>query len=94
MAEVLMCEANVSEGRREQVIEGLVAAVRGSPGVRIADWSADADHNRAVITFLGEPEDVLGAAKALASAALAAIDMREHLPSGSCCRSRCRSRRS
>ena len=78
MAEVLMCEANVSEGRREQVIERLVAAVRGSPGVRIADWSADADHNRAVITFLGEPEDVLGAAKALASAALAAIDMREH----------------
>lgn len=78
MAEVLMCEANVSEGRREEVIEGLVTAVRESPGVRIADWSADADHNRAVITFLGEPEDVLGAAKALASAALAAIDMREH----------------
>ncbi len=78
MAEVLMCEANVSEGRRADVLETLVAAAGGVRGVRIADWSADADHNRAVITFVGEPEPVLEAAKALADVALAAIDMREH----------------
>ncbi|MGW8283563.1 MAG: glutamate formimidoyltransferase [Gemmatimonadota bacterium] len=78
MAEVLMCEANVSEGRRTDVLETLVAAVSAVAGVRIADWSADADHNRAVITFVGEPEAVLEAAKALADTALAAIDMREH----------------
>lgn len=78
MAEVLMCEANVSEGRRADVLESLVSVVSAVVGVRIADWSADADHNRAVITFLGEPEPVLEAAKALADAALAAIDMREH----------------
>ena len=78
MPEVLMCETNVSEGRRMDVVESLVEAVRGVPGVRIADWSADADHNRAVITYLGEPERVLEAAKALAIAALDAIDMREH----------------
>ena len=78
MAEVLMCEANVSEGRRTEVLEALVAAVSAIDGVRIADWSADADHNRAVITFVGEPELVLDAAKALAEAALSAIDMRTH----------------
>lgn len=78
MSEVLMCEANVSEGRRADVLEGLVSAVRAVDGVSIADWSADADHNRAVITFLGGSERVLEAAKALASAALDAIDMREH----------------
>ena len=78
MAEVLMCEANVSEGRRAEVLDALVAAVSAVEGVRIADWSADADHNRAVITFVGEPEKVLEAAKVLADAALAAIDMREH----------------
>ncbi len=78
MAEVLMCEANVSEGRRADVLDALVAAVSAVEGVRIADWSADADHNRAVITFVGEPERVLEAAKVLADAALAAIDMREH----------------
>lgn len=78
MPEVLMCETNVSEGRRMDVVESLVEAVRGVRGVRIADWSADADHNRAVITYLGEPERVLEAAKSLAVAALDAIDMREH----------------
>jgi len=78
MAEVLMCEANVSEGRRTDVLETLVAAVGAVAGVRIADWSADADHNRAVITLVGGPESVLEAAKSLADAALAAIDMREH----------------
>jgi glutamate formiminotransferase len=78
MAEVLMCEANVSEGRRMEVVEALVEAVSAVDGVRIADWSADADHNRAVITFVGEPEPVLAAAKILAESALAAIDMRTH----------------
>lgn len=78
MSEVLMCEANVSEGRRTDVVEGFVAAVRDVEGVSIADWSADGDHNRAVITFLGAPERVLGAAKALAEAVLENVDMREH----------------
>lgn len=78
MSEVLMCEANVSEGRRTEVVEGFVAAVRSVDGVSIADWSADADHHRAVITFVGAPERVLEAAKALAEAVLEMVDMREH----------------
>ncbi|MDT8436924.1 MAG: glutamate formimidoyltransferase [Gemmatimonadota bacterium] len=78
MAEVLMCETNVSEGRRRDVVESFVAAARGVEGVRVADWSLDGDHNRAVITFLGPPEAVLEAAKALAARALEAIDMRTH----------------
>lgn len=78
MSEVLMCEANVSEGRRLDVVEGFVRAVRGVPGVSIADYSSDGDHNRSVITFLGPPEQVLAAAKELASAVLSSVDMREH----------------
>lgn len=78
MAEVLMCETNVSEGRRREVVERLVEAVRAVEGVRVADWSMDGDHNRAVITYLGPPEAVLEAAKALTSRALEEIDMREH----------------
>ena len=78
MSEVLMCEANVSEGRRDDVVEAFVEAVRAVEGVSIADWSSDADHHRSVITFLGAPERVLEAAKALATAALDTIDMREH----------------
>jgi glutamate formiminotransferase len=78
MSEVLMCEANVSEGRRLDVVEQFVEAVRGVEGVSIADYSSDGDHHRSVITFLGPPEGVLQAAKNLATAVLEAVDMREH----------------
>lgn len=78
MSEVLMCEANVSEGRRLDLVEEFVDSVRAVEGVSIADYSSDADHHRSVITFLGPPERVLEGAKALATAVLAKVDMREH----------------
>ena len=78
MSEVLMCKANVSEGRREDLVEKFVEAVRAVDGVIVADFSSDPDHNRSVITFLGSPESVLEGAQALATAVLPEIDMREH----------------
>ncbi|MFC1530981.1 glutamate formimidoyltransferase [Gemmatimonadota bacterium] len=78
MAKVLMCKANISEGRRKEVLEGVAEAVRGVPGVTLADWSGDPDHNRAVYTLLGPPEAVLEGAKALAESALELIDMTVH----------------
>lgn len=78
MSKVLMCEANVSEGRRADVVEALVSAVRAVDGVKIADWSSDPDHHRSVITFVGAPELVLEAAQAMARVALANIDMAVH----------------
>jgi glutamate formiminotransferase len=73
-----MCEANVSEGRRTDVVEAFVQAVAGTEGVKVADWSSDPDHNRSVITFVGAPEKVLDAAKTLAELALETIDMSVH----------------
>jgi glutamate formiminotransferase len=78
MAKVLMCKANISEGRRKEVLEGVAEAVREVPGVTLADWSGDPDHNRAVYTLLGSPEAVLEGAKALTDSALANIDMSTH----------------
>jgi len=78
MAKVLMCKANISEGRRKEVLESVAAAVRAVPGVTLADWSGDPDHNRAVYTLLGEPEAVLEGAKALTESALEQIDMTTH----------------
>jgi len=78
MARVLMCKANISEGRRKEVLESVAAAVRAVPGVTLADWSGDPDHNRAVYTLLGEPEAVLEGAKALTESALEQIDMTTH----------------
>ncbi|MFQ5530372.1 MAG: glutamate formimidoyltransferase [Gemmatimonadota bacterium] len=73
-----MCKANVSEGRRDDVVQAFVDVVRGVDGVTVADYSSDSDHHRSVITFLGAPEIVLKGARALASAVLPAVDMREH----------------
>jgi glutamate formiminotransferase len=74
----MMCKANISEGRRKEVLERVAEAVRGVPGVTLADWSGDPDHNRAVYTLLGPPEAVLEGAKALAESALELIDMTVH----------------
>lgn len=78
MAKVLMCKANISEGRRKEVLEGVAAAVRAVAGVTLADWSGDPDHNRAVYTLLGLPGAVLEGAKALTESALDNIDMSTH----------------
>ena len=78
MAKVLMCKANISEGRRKEVLEQVADAVRAVPGVTLANWSGDADHNRAVYTLLGPPDAVLDGAKALTETALAHIDMSGH----------------
>ena len=78
MAKVLMCKANISEGRRKEVLEGVAAAVRAVAGVTLADWSGDPDHNRAVYTLLGSPGAVLEGAKALTESALDNIDMSTH----------------
>jgi len=71
------CVPNFSEGRRPEVVEAIVAAGKNC-GVKILDWTMDADHNRSVVTFAGEPEAVLAAAFAMIKEAAAHINMEEH----------------
>jgi glutamate formiminotransferase len=71
------CAINVSEGRRKEVIEAIVQAAR-LPGVRIMDVSSDADHNRTVISLLGDLPALEEAAFAITQAALPLIDLRTH----------------
>ncbi|MDQ6675703.1 MAG: glutamate formimidoyltransferase, partial [Acidobacteriota bacterium] len=68
------CVPNVSESRRTIVYE-LCAAVRDAV---LLDCTSDVDHNRSVLTFAGEPEQVLLAAINLAEAVFARADLREH----------------
>lgn len=75
---VVECVPNVSEGRDAAVVRRMVAAVEGTPGVELLDWSSDADHNRSVFTYVGEPEAVLAGTQALCLEAFASIDMRNH----------------
>lgn len=78
MQQILMAEPNISEGRRLDVVEQVVDAVRAVPGVTVADYSSDADHNRSVISFIGAPDAVLEGAKALADKTYELIDMATH----------------
>ena len=56
------CIPNFSEGRDEARIDKIVDAVQSVAGVHVLDHSSDADHNRTVFTFIGEPEPVAEAA--------------------------------
>ena len=69
---------NISEGRRPEIVERIVGAVRATPGVRVLDHSSDGSHNRSVITLAGDPASMKAAILALYDAAVPAIDLRTH----------------
>ena len=69
---------NVSEGRRPEVVERLVARVRETPGTRLLDFSFDASHNRSVFTMAGEAAALKRAVLALFETAVETIDLRTH----------------
>lgn len=71
------CVPNFSEGRRKEVIEAIVAEARAR-SVKVLDIESDADHNRSVLTFVGEPEAVKEAALAVSAKAIELIDLNKH----------------
>ena len=75
---IIECVPNVSEGRRPEVIETFVTAIRRVPGVRVLDYTSDASHNRSVLTLAGEAAPLKAAVLALFEQATTAIDLRAH----------------
>ncbi len=78
MAKLMECVPNFSEGRRPEVVAAIVAAMQAVPAVRVLDFSSDADHNRSVITLVGEPEALVEAAFRGAEIASRLIDLNTH----------------
>lgn len=78
MSGIVQCVPNISEGRRSEVIEEVITAVREVAGVSLLDYSSDKDHNRTVITFVGELTAVQEAAFRLTKKAVKLIDMEQH----------------
>lgn len=78
-AELIQCVPNFSEGRNETVMAALEEAVRATGGVVLVDRHTDPDHNRMVLTFLGDADGVARASLALAREAVARIDLTRHL---------------
>jgi glutamate formiminotransferase len=74
---LIECVPNFSEGRDADTIAAIVAAI-ASAGVTVVDHSADPDHHRMVVTFLGAPEAVAEAAFAGAREAVKRIDLTRH----------------
>ncbi|SDP64315.1 glutamate formimidoyltransferase [Desulforhopalus singaporensis] len=71
----IMCVPNISEGINLEVVEAVVDQVRETVGVKLLDYSSDADHNRSVITYIGIPEAVFQATQKLVRKAVELIDM-------------------
>ena len=78
MAKLVECVPNFSEGQRAEVIEAIIDEARRTPGVTVLDHSSDPNHNRTVLTFVGEPQAVKRAAFACCARAAELIDMEKH----------------
>lgn len=78
MSRIMECVPNFSEGRDAAKVEKIADAFRGKEGVRLLDYSMDKDHNRSVITAVGEPEALGKAVIAAIETARDLIDMNLH----------------
>ncbi len=78
MERFVECVPNFSEGRRKEVIEAIVKAITEAGNVWLLDVESDEDHNRSVVTFVGEPEAVEEAAFRGIKKAAELIDMDQH----------------
>ncbi|MCK4452121.1 MAG: glutamate formimidoyltransferase [Anaerolineae bacterium] len=78
MRKIVECVPNFSEGRRREVIDQIAEAIAAVPGAHVLDVQSDADHNRTVVTFVGEPEAVEEAAFRGIEKAAELIDMNLH----------------
>lgn len=78
MARIVECIPNFSEGRDKEKIEAIVNVFRGVERVKLLDYSSDADHNRSVVTVVGEPEALEKAIINMAEKVYENIDMSAH----------------
>jgi glutamate formiminotransferase len=77
VAPLLESVPNFSEGRDEETIDALAAALAGR--ARLLDVHADEDHNRSVFTVVGEAEELVEALVAAIACAHERIDLRRHV---------------
>ncbi|HEV2705186.1 MAG TPA: glutamate formimidoyltransferase [Pyrinomonadaceae bacterium] len=78
MERIIECVPNFSEGRKTETVEQLVAAVESVEEAFVLGTHRDADHHRAVITFIAPPEQIVEAAVRVVARAAELIDLREH----------------
>lgn len=74
---IFLCVPNFSEGRDGETVAALSAAVREG-GAALMHASADADHNRSVLAFCGDTDQIVESLIRAAAEAVRRIDLRGH----------------
>src|SRR5258708_3007536 len=77
MPTLVQCVPNFSEGRDKNKVDALVEAMK-VPGVYLLDREMDSDHNRCVITLVGDRESIAEAAIRGVAKAAELIDLNHH----------------
>jgi len=78
MKQLIECVPNISEGRDEEKIKIISQIVEEIDGVKLLNVDPGKATNRTVITFVGEPKNVIDAAFLLIQKAQELIDMSKH----------------
>ena len=78
MAQIIESIPNILEGRNQEVIEAVVDQIRTTPGCTLLNYSSDPNHNRTVITYIGDAKGVEEASVKLAKKAVELIDLNKH----------------
>jgi glutamate formiminotransferase/formiminotetrahydrofolate cyclodeaminase len=76
--QLIECVPNISEGRNIDTINKIAREVETVEGVKLLDIDPGKATNRTVITFVGEPKNVIEAAFRLIKKAAELIDMSKH----------------
>jgi glutamate formiminotransferase / formiminotetrahydrofolate cyclodeaminase len=77
MSTLVECVPNFSEGRDQTKVDAIIDAMK-MPGVYLLDRESDTDHNRSVITLVGEREAIQEAAIRGVGKAAELIDLNVH----------------
>jgi glutamate formiminotransferase / formiminotetrahydrofolate cyclodeaminase len=78
MNSIVECVPNFSEGRDRSIVDRIIEAILTVPGLCLMDVELDADHNRSVVTFVGEKENVGEGALCAIGKAAELIDLTRH----------------
>ena len=75
---IIECVPNFSEGRSQATIDAICAEIKSFNNVKLLDVDMGYDTNRTVVTFAGDPNEVIEAAFKAIKKASDLIDMRLH----------------
>jgi glutamate formiminotransferase / formiminotetrahydrofolate cyclodeaminase len=78
MKQLIECVPNFSEGKDEKIIKQITDAIESVDGIKLLNVDPGRATNRTVVTFVGEPEQVIEAAFQGAKMAAQLIDMSKH----------------